>query len=344
MKFRGKLFYAFIMIVLVTNGLFLIAGYRYGRDALLDESGSIALSVAATAASLIDGDQLQQVDKTTSEHAPLYNELEHKLRKVRDVNRRDDTHIRYVYSVYPDPKKPQILRYGVDAEEDGPDKSAPGSTVKFKSKNLHQTRYDIKGVVPGFIEDSWGTWLTANYPVYNKQGKAIGAIRADINAIDVIKKSNKLLFLGSLALITMLCLAAAIAWVLSRHFNAPLTKIRYTLAAIGQGNLEQNLEFKAKDEFTEIADVINQMLTGLRQRNTLRLSLTRYVSHELAERILSTDQLPQLSSERRKVTMLVCDIRNFTPLAESLKPEEVVNLLNEFFSPMIEAVTAHQGI
>ncbi len=53
--------------------------------------------------------------------------------------------------------------------------------------------------------------------------------------------------------------------------------------------------------------------------------------------------LMQFTGERREVTVLFCDVRGFTPLSERLKPEEVVLLLNEFYTLTIETTFKHDG-
>lgn len=42
--------------------------------------------------------------------------------------------------------------------------------------------------------------------------------------------------------------------------------------------------------------------------------------------------------------MLMSDLRGFTPLAESLRPEETVSLLNSYFDRMIKVILKHKGI
>ena len=46
---------------------------------------------------------------------------------------------------------------------------------------------------------------------------------------------------------------------------------------------------------------------------------------------------------RMRVTVLFCDIRGFTPMSARLSPAEVVELLNEYFTVMIEAVQRERG-
>jgi len=48
--------------------------------------------------------------------------------------------------------------------------------------------------------------------------------------------------------------------------------------------------------------------------------------------------------EERDVSILFCDIRNFTPLAETLLPYDVIHLLNRFHYDMAQAIAAHDGI
>jgi class 3 adenylate cyclase len=52
----------------------------------------------------------------------------------------------------------------------------------------------------------------------------------------------------------------------------------------------------------------------------------------------------RLGGEKREVAILMSDLRNFTQLSESLSPEETINILNRYFSHMIEIVQRHKGI
>src|SRR5262249_24059735 len=50
-----------------------------------------------------------------------------------------------------------------------------------------------------------------------------------------------------------------------------------------------------------------------------------------------------LSGERREGTVLFCDVRGFTSISERLSPEEVVSLLNAFYTLMIDTTFKHDG-
>ena len=79
------------------------------------------------------------------------------------------------------------------------------------------------------------------------------------------------------------------------------------------------------------------------EKHLLRDTISRYVSPEVCEEVLRNPGLLQLGGQRRRVTVLFADLRGFTALSERLKPEEVVEALNIFFTAMVDLVFEHQG-
>ncbi len=69
----------------------------------------------------------------------------------------------------------------------------------------------------------------------------------------------------------------------------------------------------------------------------------QHVTNEVAEAALSSDGPLTLGGERRKVTVLMADLRSFTPMAEVLPPEEVVDALNVFLGTIADIVMKHGG-
>jgi adenylate cyclase len=68
----------------------------------------------------------------------------------------------------------------------------------------------------------------------------------------------------------------------------------------------------------------------------------RYVAPQVRDEILSGRV--SLDGEIKEVTALFCDLRNFTPLVESVTPEQVVKILNGYFEEMSEAVRNNSGL
>ena len=69
----------------------------------------------------------------------------------------------------------------------------------------------------------------------------------------------------------------------------------------------------------------------------------RYVTNEIAEMVLRGDGPIALGGDRRKVTVLMSDLRNFTSISEDLPPEKVVDALNTYLGEMTKVIMKHGG-
>lgn len=75
-----------------------------------------------------------------------------------------------------------------------------------------------------------------------------------------------------------------------------------------------------------------------------RDALTRFLPAPVVERIARDPAAANLEGESQEVTALFADLRGFTTLAETMAPDAVVRMLNEFFSEMSAEVGSHGGI
>lgn len=82
---------------------------------------------------------------------------------------------------------------------------------------------------------------------------------------------------------------------------------------------------------------------GERTARQIKRTFQRFVSQAVVEEMLRRPELVKLGGERREMTVLFCDVRGFTSISEGRDPQWVVQLLNEFFTPMTRLVLAHGG-
>lgn len=86
-------------------------------------------------------------------------------------------------------------------------------------------------------------------------------------------------------------------------------------------------------------------LTGEeRERARLRQIFGRYVANEVVEKLLAAGKHPDLGGEAFQVTVLFADIRNFTTISEHLRPHEVVEMLNTYFTRVCEPILEQGGM
>ena len=80
------------------------------------------------------------------------------------------------------------------------------------------------------------------------------------------------------------------------------------------------------------------------QREVLtRSNFERFFTPQLAKRIAESSESIRLGGEKRIVAVLFSDIRGFTALSESMRPDDMASLLTEYFTQMVDCVFRHDG-
>ena len=95
--------------------------------------------------------------------------------------------------------------------------------------------------------------------------------------------------------------------------------------------------------FAYIGNIAYKAVTEGRKKEMIKKTFQRYVSRDVVEEILKNPEGLALGGKRQHMTILFSDIRNFTPMSESLKAEEVVELLNMYFSEMTGIIFKYRG-
>lgn len=81
-----------------------------------------------------------------------------------------------------------------------------------------------------------------------------------------------------------------------------------------------------------------------RQKKMIYSTFRRYVSPEVVNQILKSGKgQTALGGESRELSILFSDVRGFTAMSEQLTPEQVVTLLNRYFTPMTLLIRSCQG-
>lgn len=149
-----------------------------------------------------------------------------------------------------------------------------------------------------------------------------------------------LLLTGLVALVAS-SIALLLALLLVRSVATPLREIQLGIAEVSRGNLDVYIRPLTTDEISELGLHFNAMLLRMRQMEGLRAAFGRYVSDAVRDGILG-GQIT-LGGERREVTILFSDIRDFTAWCEQTPPESVIQTLNSYYENLIQALVKYGG-
>jgi predicted ATPase/class 3 adenylate cyclase len=104
------------------------------------------------------------------------------------------------------------------------------------------------------------------------------------------------------------------------------------------------VSLKNAELYERLEERVEERTQQLEVRNRLiRQAFGRYLSDDVASALLESPEGLTLGGERREVTILMADLRGFTPLTDRLPPENIVNIVNNFLGEMTDVIFRHQG-
>lgn len=126
---------------------------------------------------------------------------------------------------------------------------------------------------------------------------------------------------------TAIAASAVASWIAFRRFGLLVDPIYPAMGALAI-YLSQSLLHFIRTE---------------RDRRYLKGAFGRYVSPALLDQLVQDSSRLRLGGETREMSIMFCDIRGFTSLAETMDAQTLTHFINSFLTPMTERILAHQG-
>jgi len=122
----------------------------------------------------------------------------------------------------------------------------------------------------------------------------------------------------------------------------PIRDLAKGAERVAVGDYGHRLPVVQDDDLGALAASFNRMQSGLAERQRLQVAFGTYVDPALAARLLEQGD-DVFTGERREVTVMFVDIRDFTPFAEANTAEDTVAHLNTLFEIVVPAVVNAGG-
>ena len=148
----------------------------------------------------------------------------------------------------------------------------------------------------------------------------------------------QILFITAVGVVTSLALSLFV----SKSVSAPLKEMETAMNEVEKGNLDVRIRIVSNDEIGALGEGFGRMIKGLKESEAIKESFGKYITQEIRDEILA-GRVP-LDGEMKRATLLFSDLRDFTPFVESTHPKQVINIMNQYFSEMAEAIKQNQGL
>ncbi|MFH1620442.1 MAG: adenylate/guanylate cyclase domain-containing protein [bacterium] len=224
----------------------------------------------------------------------------------------------------------RIISHTVAEKIGGLDSSPVAEKARMSENSLVQTYTPPDGI----------KYTDMAVPVI-QGAKRLGTVRVGTSAGTIstalARTRKKIILIGAVSVVFAVIGTVLIVGWLTR----PLALLAQAAQAVGKGKLDVTIHWKVGDEIGLLAEAFNGMVRGLRERDHIRQVFGRYVSEEIAASVLSG--AVKLGGEKKNISVLFADIRNFSRMSANIPAEETVKFLNGYFGRMTKIVTRNGG-
>jgi len=146
--------------------------------------------------------------------------------------------------------------------------------------------------------------------------------------------------LGSAGVVILLSIV--VIYIIANKMAEQIRLMSEGTRQVMQGNLNVKIAVHSNDELGQLARDFNDMIRHLREK----LQLQKFVSKLTVDMVKDTVDSEHATSSavNQQVAVLFSDVRNFSTIAEELRPEEIVKLINIYFGLQTRVIEAHHGV
>lgn len=322
----------FVLIVMLSVFSVTFVTYTKAKELIRDEIRARLIAAAGTAALAID---VERHARITFEKKPKKADVDALHRQLQKIQK-SIPDARFVYTFRLN-SKDQVAFVG--DSDDSEEKSEIGEVFAEETPLMRQA-FLPGGVAVAETEvatDRWGTWLSGYAPLVRSNGTIEGIVGIDISAAKVNELEKRYLTVGLVSSAVVIAILFPLLLWITRALTRPLLKAVTELQRIKNFDLNGSVRIRTLiREMNDLKNALESTRIGLR-------SFRKYIPTSLATEMISQQQEVTTGAKKREITILFTDFENFTQYSESVSPDALVQLLNEYFEAISLSIGDHQG-
>ncbi|MBS8272525.1 HAMP domain-containing protein [Thalassospira tepidiphila] len=144
-------------------------------------------------------------------------------------------------------------------------------------------------------------------------------------------------------------LSVIVAIILSRQFTKPIRRFASAARAFEDEDIASidvpQLKGSRIREYDDAARSFNHMMMAVHDRERITSLFGKFVPQSIAKKLLASgNDSGVLPPQQTEATVLFIDIVGFTSMCESLDPQQIIAMLNDYFDCATQIIEHHGGI
>ncbi len=306
MKNKLIIFTCTLMVIIIS--IIGIVGYTKIISLAEQMMGEKAISIARAALINIDIEQFKAMKEEGEEH-PYYEEFRQYLYNLK--NKIDVTYL-YTVDIY---DKDNIV-YLVDGSDipDGEYFSSFGEldTIDSYGDELFKALDGEDSYGNIYDGQEWGYLLSAFIPIVDNKGEVIGIIGCDISAEKIMNRTQRIRYILISILIFLVVLNMLLMTFFLRYIFKPFQQLINGMKKVTEGDLNERIKVKKKDEIGEIAlvfnetiDVLKNIIITVKSESNEVLNFSQQVGNTSKEIALASEKI---TSQHLNIALLTRDL------------------------------------
>lgn len=210
-----------------------------------------------------------------------------------------------------------------------------------------KSSFGIVGFLQYYYEEQGGKKqrrLLFSYPVLIKEdfNKYVADLYIGMSTESIDKTLASVERQVQIGALIAILIAVLLVVFLSTRISKGARIITNAMSKLSGGDLTVRAEVKSNDEIGFIAKNFNIMVEQIAEKEKMRDIMNKVVSEEIARELMKKGI--ELGGEMRFTTMLFSDIRGFTSMSEKMDPRNLISILNEYMTEMVEIVKKYKGV
>lgn len=336
-RFHFRLTLLYGGAVMATLALLVTVFYQVWSTSEITSLQRRLTSLSGSLAETINADEIAAFPNNHKQMSDVHQRL---LTQFSTLAKRDSD-VESIYILRPS-TVPTELFFFVDYSKSSK-QASPGTA--YSAEN---TPILLKGFVRAAVEDkpyqdAYGITLSAYAPLITSSGEHIGLVGVDVKSEQLEHMQSRVLLFSATILSVALFVIALVSFVVARSIRDPLARLILGTGAVARGNLDVRLHLNRTDEFGLLGKYFDKMAEELKERQTLRDLFGRYMSEDVARSLLTRNNAIELGGQEVVVTVLFCDLKNYTTISEQLSPLQMVAMINQYLGVMNVIIDHHEG-